>query len=42
MLAHIRGTLLKSHSEYTRSEDALLAARRDLAEAIIALGVSGD
>lgn len=41
LLAHIRDGLLKNHSEYTRSEEALLDARRQMAETIVALDVSG-
>ncbi len=37
LLNEIRETLLKSHSEYTRDDAALLDARRRMAEAIIAL-----
>jgi hypothetical protein len=42
LLDRVRRDLLKSHSEYTRSEAELLDARRKLAEAIIALGSTGD
>jgi hypothetical protein len=41
LLAEIREQLLASHSTYTRSDQALLDARRRLAEAIVALQSAG-
>jgi len=37
LLAEIRDTLLRNHSEYTRDDQALLAARKRMAEAIVRL-----
>ena len=42
LLDRIRCDMLKSHSEYTRSDAELLDAREKLAEAIIALGMDSD